>query len=125
MIAVVPDARTMRATASRASMRVAASSVLNGSSSRRIAGPHAHRARERHALLLAAGQLVRPALGHLGVQRDELEQLADARRPIAPARQGEADVAGDRQMREERAVLGHVADVSLVGRHEGLRRRAP
>ena len=35
------------------------------------------RARDRHALLLAARQLVRPVIGALA-QADQLEQLADA-----------------------------------------------
>ena len=52
---------------------------------------------ERHALLLAAGELVRRAVGQLGAQAHQGEQLADpAAVPALATRQAEADVGGDR-----------------------------
>ncbi len=61
---------------------VSESSWPVGSSASSSVGPVGERAGDRHALLLAAGQLVRPVLGAVA-EPDQLEQLAD---PLARAR---------------------------------------
>ena len=76
------------------------------------------RARQRHALLLAAGELARIAAGkrlHLhGVQH--LEGLLAPRLPgHAPRGQPIGDVLGDAHMREQRVVLEHDADLAPFG----------
>ncbi len=73
------------------------------------------RAGERHALLLAAGELVRQA----PCQRrdpDHLQQPGDPLAAALAAREPEADVVLDAQMGEQGAFLGHVADAALLGR---------
>ena len=75
------------------------------------------RARERHALPLAAGELRRIALAE-PLELHELEQLvhalADLRlRPLAH-RQAERDVVGDRHVLERRVVLEDEADAALL-----------
>ena len=77
---------------------------------------------QRHPLLLASGELVRPAAGVVRVEADELEQLGDPRfrpraGPALAARQAEGDVLRHRQVREERPVLGDVAEPAPVWRH--------
>ena len=67
-------------------------------------------ARERDALALAAGQLVRVVAGAVG-EADELEALGHALAPLG----AEADVAGHRQVREQRAVLEDHADPPVLG----------
>ncbi len=73
--------------------------------------------RQRHPLLLAAGELVREAAREVR-DPDHLEHLPDdlAAAPLGP-RQPEADVAGHVEVREQRAFLGHVADPALLRRH--------
>jgi len=73
------------------------------------------RARERDALLLAAGELVRVAVAE-AAEVDEREHDRHARAPLA-ARQAEADVLGDRQVREERVILEDHAHAAALGRH--------
>ena len=73
-------------------------------------GVGGQRAGERDALALAAGQLVRVVLGAVR-EPDELEALGQA--PVR--RRAEADVAGDRQVREQRALLEDHADAARLG----------
>jgi hypothetical protein len=51
-------------------------------------------------------------------QADRLQQLRAALRPAA-AGQPEADVRGHREVREQRALLRHVADAAAFGGQEG------
>ncbi len=75
------------------------------------------RARHADALALAARQLLRPARGEvIDAEADERQQLADARRdtrlvPCEEARH-DGDVVVNGQVRKERDVLQHVADVA-------------
>ena len=71
---------------------------------------------QRHAPLLAAGQLARLAPRVAAVESHQLEGLVDpAASPALRPRQPEADVLGHRQVREERALLRDVPDRALVG----------
>ncbi|MNM83150.1 hypothetical protein D3C81_951990 [compost metagenome] len=71
-----------------------------------------------HALLLATGQFMGPALGHLRVQRHAVHQFGNALLFFsALGRQAEADVRCHGHVREQCAVLWHVADQALMGRH--------
>jgi hypothetical protein len=78
-----------------------------------------HRAGQRDALLLPAGELVRPPLEQRG-QAEHPGRMGKA--PLAfgarnAARlQPEHDVLGHRQMREQRVVLEHHGDAALGGR---------
>ena len=78
-------------------------------------GPHRERARHRDPLLLAAGKRAHRAVGEVG-EMDELEEALHRRRDLvapAPARlQAEGDVLGDGEMRKQRVVLEHHADVA-------------
>ena len=78
------------------------------------------RAGERDPLLLSAGELVRRPVGVRRGQLDEVEHLAHpgragGGRPLR-LRQPEADVGGDVEVREERALLRDVADPALLRR---------
>ena len=77
--------------------------------------PRRERARERDALLLAAGQLVRVAGGG-AFHADDVEQLADA--PRAPGGvqlpQAETDVLADGEVGKQRVVLEHHADTAAL-----------
>ena len=88
-------------------------------------GPVHERSRERHALLLTAGQLVRPAVLVPG-QFHELERLADPGPGLglgnALAAQPEPDVVADVEMGEQRVVLEDHVDRALVG---GVARHVP
>ena len=68
---------------SRSETRILASSAESGSSSSSTFGPDRERAGERHALLLAAGELERVAAAELG-QADQPQHLGDARRRSRP-----------------------------------------
>ena len=95
------------------------------------------RARERHALALAAGELRRIAVGE-AVELHEREQLVDARadlvlRPLADL-EPERDVAAHGEVLERGVVLEDEADAALlrhdvrdvvVADHDPARRRAP
>ncbi|MNY01701.1 hypothetical protein D3C86_1342430 [compost metagenome] len=71
-----------------------------------------------HALLLATGQFMGPALGHLRVQGHAVHQFGDALLFFsALGRQAEADVRRHGHVRKQRAILRHVADQALMGRH--------
>jgi hypothetical protein len=81
-------------------------------------GPLGQCARERHTLLLAARKFVRASHQHGGVQRDHVHQFGNAfGAPGRVARQAEADVPFNREVRKQRAVLRHVADAALVRGH--------
>ena len=78
------------------------------------------RARERHALLLTAGQLARLALVE-PFEPDDAEQLARPSlelilRHLLPA-EPERDVLEDVQVRKERVALKDGVHLALVGRH--------
>ena len=84
------------------------------------ARPLGERAGQRHALLLAARDFVRPALEHGGVQRHHVHQLGNAFvAPRRAARQSKADVIGHRQVRKQRAVLRHKTNAALVRGNKG------
>ena len=70
----------------------------------------------RDALLLAARELVGPAMAE-AAEADQVEQLGHPLPAPAPPRQPEADVLGDVEVREEQALLRHVADAPAVRRH--------
>jgi hypothetical protein len=70
-------------------------------------------------LLLPAGQFVGAASRQAGGEADEFEQRLDVDRLASLASgQSEGDVAGDIEMREERAVLPDVADPSALWRNQ-------
>ena len=76
-------------------------------------------AREGHALLLAAGELVRVASGEAS-EPDQVDDLGD---PIAAGGPGQAEahVVAHGQVREQGVVLEHDADAALLGRHRVAR----
>jgi hypothetical protein len=84
----------------------------------RLAG---QRAGQRHALLLAAREVARPAVGQR--RRPKLSSractrpasLADSRAAV-PGGQAEGDVLAHREVREQRVVLEQVADAALPAR---------
>ena len=87
------------------------------------AGTRRHRPRQRHALLLAAGQHMRIGLGEIG--------KADPRdRPhrggigggVVIAAQPEADILAHAQMREQRVILEDEADAAMLRLDEALGR---
>jgi hypothetical protein len=84
------------------------------------------RPRDRHALLLAAGELLRIA-AFVTAQLHEVEHALHLRPPRRAADaallQGEADILGHRQMREQRVALEHHADVAAIGWQGGDRLR--
>ena len=69
---------------------------------------------ERHPLLLAAGELMGVATSQ-AAEPDELEQLLGP--GAVPSGDAEADVAHHRQVGEQGAFLGDVADASVLGPH--------
>ncbi|MNF70462.1 hypothetical protein D3C84_523730 [compost metagenome] len=75
-----------------------------------------------HALALAAGQLVRLALGVLA-HLHQLEHLGDPRVDLLPGHlvlfEAEGDVVGHAHVREQRVGLEHHVDRPLVGRQVG------
>jgi len=71
---------------------------------------------QRHPLLLAPRQLMREHVDMAG-HVHPFEQFGDTGALVAArALQAEADVVGDRQMREEREILEHQADGAALGR---------
>jgi hypothetical protein len=80
------------------------------------ARPRRQGAGQRHALLLAAGELVRELVGVAG-QADQFEQFGDAClfAVAAEPSQAEADVLRHRQVRKQRVILEHHADAALFG----------
>ena len=100
-------------TSSRTRTRRPASRLEKGSS--RSSSPRLgdQRPRQRHPLLLAAGELVRVALAE-AAEADRLQ------RPLDPGRSGRAaqrvaDVGGDVHVREERVVLEDHPDPPALG----------
>lgn len=78
-------------------------------------------ARQGDPLLLAAGQLMGPAPGHLWIEGDHLHQFGDPGLLFTGlAGKTEADVVGHRHVREQRPVLWHVADQALVCGDRGV-----
>ena len=73
---------------------------------------------ERHALLLAAGELMGQAAAE-PVEVDQRQQLLDPAAAPLGARQAEADVGGDVEVGEEGALLGHEADLAALRRQVG------
>jgi hypothetical protein len=77
------------------------------------------RARQRHPLLLAAGELIGLAVRELG-QVDELERLCHALGPLGLLEllvlQTERDVLGHVEVREQRVALEHGVDVAPARR---------
>ena len=114
---VMPSLRWIERISSRSETRILASSAESGSSSSSTCGLRRERAGQRHALLLAAGELVGIAVAELR-QLDEAEHLGDARVDLglrhAGDLQAEGDVLRDRQVGEQRIGLEHHADVALV-----------
>ena len=84
--------------------------------------PLGERARQRHPLALAAGQLVRPAAPE-AVELDQRQHLVDTGVDLGPRQrlllEAERDVAGNRQMREQRIALEHHVDRPPVRRQAG------
>ena len=91
------------------------------------AGPIDERSGDRHALLLAAGELVRAVPGAVG-QADEIER--SQRRGPAPGAAvpgvvgGEGDVLGGRERRHEVVGLEHEPELAGADARCGRRRRA-
>ena len=107
-----------------ASARIRATSRRSLDAQRRVQGAerlvqehHARadrqRARERDALLLAAGELVGVAPLE-PCQPDQLEQISP-RSCARVAARPKPTLPIDGQVREQRAVLGHVADAAMLG----------
>ena len=71
--------------------------------------------RQRHTLLLAAGELMRIARLE-AAQADEGADLLQTSLPLAPPRQPEGDVLGHGQVREQSVVLEHHPHPPLLGR---------
>ena len=78
------------------------------------------RARERHALALAAGKLRRTALLVAG-ELDHGERVSCLGLALGPGNaldpEAVGDILADRHMRKQGVVLEHGVDVALVGRH--------
>ena len=104
--------------------RSSVSRLENASSISRSFGLGAIARAKRNALLLAARERMRHALG-VARQPEKLQQLSG---PAALLRfrcssQPERDVAADIEMRKEGHVLKHHADLPTLGLHHGVRRR--
>ncbi len=68
-------------------------------------------------LLLPAGELVGVAAGQAG-QADQFQQLVHPGAPAIRPGQPEGHVAPDAEVREEGALLGHIADPAPLAGHE-------
>ena len=119
---VVPTLIWMRRISSRSWRRTFASSAESGSSRSRTLRLDRQRARQRDALLLAAGELVRIAVA-VDAEADELEHLvgpSPPRRGVHPAQtQPVGDVVAGRHVREQAVGLEDHAHVAVVRRHLG------
>ena len=96
------------------------SSEARGSVHQQQARPGEQRPAERDALLLAAGEAVRPALGQ-SIQTQQLDDLFEARAgvsvaPAAGALGAIEQIAPHREVREQTAFLKHVAEPALLRR---------
>ena len=81
--------------------------------------PRRQSPRQRHSLLLAARDLAGAPvleLAHLDELKHALDSLVDLGPGPAEHLEPEGDVAGDREMREQRVVLEHRVDRPAVGR---------
>ena len=81
------------------------------------------RPRQRHPLLLAAGELVRVALAE-AAEADRLQRRGDLV-AVGPAAERVADVGGDVHVGEERVVLEDHADPAALGRERSARAPRP
>ncbi len=118
---VMPTSRWIRLSSSCIASRSLRSSAASGSSSS-SADRHVHQGPgQGHALLLAAGELARPALGELG-QLDDVEHLHAPWCGPRPSgtffdRRPKATLSTIDHVREQRVLLEHRVDVPLVRRH--------
>ena len=125
---VIPTSRWSALSSSCISLRSLRSSAPERFVEEQHGRPVHERARQRDALLLAAGHLPRPAL-LVAAQTDEVERLADAARlflllDLALA-QPVPDVLRDVHVGEQRVMLEDGVDVALVRRDAGDRARRP
>ena len=119
-IVVTPSLRWISRSSTCIEARKFLSSAENGSSSRRTLRIDHQSARQRDALLLAAGKLARLAI----LVTRELDQRQRVRDPpldfglrhVAHL-EAIADIGRDRHVREQRVILKHHADLALIGRH--------
>jgi hypothetical protein len=85
------------------------------------ARPRRDGAGERHALLLAAGEIFAGIMGKADAVECG-ERLGAGLAPVKRA-QAESDVVADGEMGKEREVLEHEAQAPLLRRHEAVRPR--
>src|SRR5690606_8530105 len=76
-----------------------------------------HGPSQGHALLLPTGQLMGVPLAE-PAETDDLEDLVDPTIPILRSRQAVTDVGANVHVREQRVVLEHDTDASLLRRDE-------
>ena len=85
-------------------------------------GPEHQRTGQRHALLLAAGQLPRQPVAEM-IEPHQAQGLGDLRRHLGlrylAHLEAEGDVLGHRHVRKQRVALEHEAGVALPGRQAG------
>ena len=116
MMKVVPSRRCNSINSSWVLSRSFLSSAARGSSQQNLWAAR-QRARQRHALFLAAGKLTGLSLLH-AIELDQRDHLSDAgnslRTPHAGALQAEGDVVPHIEMRKQRIVLEHHVDRTLV-----------
>jgi hypothetical protein len=120
---VVPTARCTAVSSVRKVLRSFASSAPNGLVEQQHGGPAHERPGQRDALLLAAGQLNRPAAGEPG-EPHEFERLGRATAPLRPVdarppAQPVLHVLRHSQVREQRVALEDGVDRALVGGRAG------
>jgi hypothetical protein len=117
---VTPSSRCRRRISSCISSRSFLSSADSGSSISTTRGSNTSAARQRHALLLAARQLLRRCAGQMAqphlVQRGGHAGGGGGRVDLAHL-QRKGHVLRHRHVREQRVALEHHAHVALVRRH--------
>ncbi len=106
------SARRSSRSSARTASRVCASSAESGSSRRRTAGISRERARERHSLPLAAGEVVDARVREVS----DAEAVEELLRPRAAPR-AEAHVAEGIEVGKERVLLEDVPDAPPLGWH--------
>ncbi len=115
---VTSSARWSFLSSTRVSRRSLASRFDEGLVEEEQPGLAHDRARQRHALLLAARELTGPAVEQM-VDLDARGRRAHGALDLRPRRadhaQREADVLGDRHVRVERVALEHHGDVAIAG----------